>query len=139
MKKIILAFVLLYSQYIIAQPKQTALPTLPIIPLPKELKQSEGAFPLSAETKLVLMNEAFKPEVDYLNSQLKTNQGFELQIVNSLPSDGNYLIILSPDKKTGSDEAYERSINPHQILLSAENNQGIFYGLQTLIQLLPIE
>jgi hexosaminidase len=139
MKKIILAFTLVYSQFIIAQPKQTVLPTLPIIPLPKELKQSEGNFPLSSETKLVLMNDAFKSEVDYLNTQLKTSQGFELQIVNTLPSDGNYIIVLSPDKKTGSNEAYELSINPNQIMLSAENNQGLFYGIQTLVQLLPIE
>ncbi len=139
MKKIILAFALVYSQFIIAQPKQTGLATLPIIPLPKEVKQSEGSFPLSSETKLVLMNETFKPEVDYLNSHLKTSQGFELKIVNTLPSDGNYVIVLSPDKKTGATEAYELSINPNQIMLSAENNQGLFYGIQTLVQLLPIE
>lgn len=113
---------------------------LPIIPLPKELKTSDGDFVLNAQTKIVLMTEQenFKQEVDCMNAYFKTNYDFELPIVKILPTDGSYIIFLSPEDKTGDLEKYDLSINQNQILFSAEGNAGMFYGIQTLIQLLPI-
>ena len=116
---------------------------LPIIPLPKELKTSDGDFVLTAQTKLVIMRETqalgFMQPVDYFNNYLKTNFDLELSVVSVLPTDGNYIIILSPEEKIGQVESYSLSINSNQILFSAEGEAGLFYGIQTLIQLLPIE
>ncbi len=141
MKKIIFAACFLLSLSSIAQDYSLPKKSLPIIPLPREMKTSDGEFVLTAQTKIVMMLDAkgFKPEVDYINSFIKTYYDFELPIVNVLPTDGNYIIIISPEEKTGELEKYDLSINQNQILCSAEGNAGMFYGMQTLVQLLPLE
>lgn len=141
MKRIILIAFVLSSLFGISQEYSSIKKSLPIIPLPKEVKTSDGEFVLTAQTKIVLMTDAlgFHPEVDYINNFIKTNYDFELPIVNILPADGNYIIIISPEEKTGELEKYDLSINQNQILFSAEGNAGLFYGMQTLIQLFPLE
>jgi hexosaminidase len=36
-------------------------------------------------------------------------------------------------------EAYQLSVKPNQISINASNPAGIFYGIQTLLRLLPLE
>jgi len=139
MKKIISIVYSLISLMSFAQ-QETPIKSLPLIPLPKEIKTSDGDFVLTAQTKIVLMNDvkAFQPEVDYINQCFKTNYDFELPIVMTLPSDGNYIMFIRPENKTGELENYDLSVNQNQILISAQGNAGMFYGMQTLIQLLPL-
>jgi hexosaminidase len=138
MKKYLLILSILFSTALVAQ-EQLPLKPIGLIPLPNKLVQTSGEFKLTKETKLVLMNKTFKTEVDYLNNYFKTNYDFELQVVSVLPSDGNYIIITEPEDKTGQNENYSLSVNQNQILFSSEANAGLFYGMQTLIQLLPLE
>ncbi|MGZ4056075.1 MAG: beta-N-acetylhexosaminidase [Bacteroidia bacterium] len=138
MKKIIIAFSILFSIVSFAQQEMPMKP-LGLIPLPNKVVQTSGEFKLSKDTKLVLMNNKFSSEVDYLNNYLKTNYDFVLEVVRVLPSDGNYVIITEPEDKTGQLENYSLNINQNQVLFSSEGNAGLFYGIQTLIQLLPLE
>ncbi len=112
---------------------------LPLIPWPKEVKQLDDEFVLTPATKIVLSNTKFKPEVDYLNNYLISNYSFELQIIPDLPKDGNYLYITQPDFERGFTENYDLMMNQNQLLFIAEGNAGLFYGFQTLIQLMPLE
>ena len=101
MKKILTIVLVIISFLGFAQeylPKKN----LPIIPLPKELKTSDGDFILNSQTKIVLMHDvkAFQPEVDYINHYFKTNYDFELPIVMTLPTDGSYIMFIRPEDKT---------------------------------------
>lgn len=138
MKKIFLVIGFVISSALFAQEKMQLKP-LGLIPLPNKVVQSNGEFKLTKDTKIVLMNKSFESEVNYLNSYVKKNYGLELQVVSVLPSDGNYMIITEPEVKTGQLENYSLNVNQNQILFSAEGNAGLFYSMQTLIQLLPIE
>ncbi len=112
---------------------------LPIIPLPREIKSSGGEFVLTAETKIVVMAEGFQTEIDYLNKSLKSSYGFDLPVVKILPTDGNYIIITRPDFEAGWKENYDLTINENQIYFLAEGSAGLFYGIETLLQLMPLE
>ena len=112
---------------------------LPLIPLPKEVTASNDEFILTDKTKIVLTNEKFKPEVNYLNNYLKTHFDLELQVVSNMPSDGNYIMIAQPDFEAGWLENYDLTMNQNQIVFIAEGNAGLFYGIETLIQLMPLE
>ncbi len=112
---------------------------LPIIPLPRKVKYSSDDFVLTNKTIIVLTNDKFKPEVDYLNNYINTNYGFQLPITSVLPTDGNYIFVTQPDFEAGFMENYDLSINQNQILFVAEGNAGLFYGIETLIQLMSIE
>ena len=138
MKKICLVIGILISSALFAQEKMPVTP-LGLIPLPNKVVQSNGEFKLTKETKIVLMNSSFELEVSYLNSYLKTNYDLELQVVSVLPSDGNYMIITEPEVKVGQLENYSLNVNQNQILFSAEGNAGLFYSMQTLLQLLPLQ
>ena len=138
MKKIFLVIGIFITSALFAQEKMPVTP-LGLIPLPNKVVQSNGEFKLTKETKIVLMNSSFELEVSYLNSYLKTNYDLELQVVSVLPSDGNYMIITEPEVKVGQLENYSLNVNQNQILFSAEGNAGLFYSMQTLLQLLPLQ
>ena len=139
MKRILSLLLILLSVATVAQKQETPVKVLPLIPLPKEVTPSSDVFTLTAKTLIVLTNEKFKPEADYLNKYLKTNYNIELQIVASVPNDGNYIFITQPDFQGGFLENYDLSMNQNQLLLTAEGNEGLFYGIETLIQLMPLE
>ncbi len=136
MKKTVTLLLVLCAFSILAQPSQKLLP---LIPLPKEVKYLDDIFNLTPKTKIVLVNDIFKPEVDYLNNYLKINYGFDLKIVSDLPKEGNYIIITQPDFEAGFLENYDLTMNQNQLIFIAEGNAGLFYGIETLIQLMPLE
>ena len=138
MKKISLIFLVFVSVFCFGQ-ENVVKKNLPIIPLPKEIKISDGVFVLTSQTKIVVMADGFQPEIDYLNKYFKTNYDFELSIVKILPTDGNYIIITRPDFEAGWKENYDLTINENQIYFLAEGNAGLFYAIQTLVQILPLE
>ncbi len=138
MKKIIASLFLLLSLPSVGQPPRP-MKVLPLIPLPREVKYSDDNFVLSAQTKIVLLADGFQHEVDYINNFFKTNYGFELAIVKKMPTDGNYILISRPDFEAGFLENYDLNINQNQIFFLAEGNPGLFYAMQTFIQILPVE
>ena len=121
------------------RPDEKPAKLLPLIPLPKEMTPSNDEFILTDKTKIILTNEKFKHEVNYLNSYLKSHYDLELQVVSNMPSDGNYIMIAQPDFEAGWLENYDLTMNQNQIVFIAEGNAGLFYGIETLIQLMPLE
>jgi hexosaminidase len=139
MKRIVILLTAFFSVQAYAQMPQSQKVN-GLIPLPNEYKAStEDVFVLTAQTKIVFMNDQFKPELGLLQQRLKTAYGLELPVVKMLPSDGNYIIITQPEGETGKPEDYDLNVNQNQVLLNAEGNAGLFYALQSLFQLLPFE
>jgi len=113
-------------------------PNLGIIPTPVSIKKAPGQFILSQQTTLLadtVTNKAVVFLTDYLQNkamlhvQLKANDG----------SNAPNSIILTA---TGTDnlpaDGYRLTITPQQILIAGKG-AGLFYGIQTLIQLMPAE
>ena len=121
------------------RPEEKPAKLLPLIPLPKEMTTSNDEFILTDKTKIILTNEKFKPEVNYLNNYFKSHYDLELQVVSKMPSDGNYIMIAQPDFEAGWLENYDLTMNQNQIVFIVEGNAGLFYGIETLIQLMPWE
>ncbi len=137
MRKIALLFIfgLIYAEVY----SQLATSILPLIPLPKEIKVSNSTFKLTSKTKIVLFEQDFKSEAIFLNNYLKSNFQFELIITPSFPKTGNYILIKHTPSKSDSKEHYELKMNPKNLSIIAETKEGLFYGIQTLLQLMPIE
>jgi len=109
-----------------------------IIPQPLVVKQSEGYFIINSKTKIAPL-PTLKSKGKQLKSLLKLATGFELEIIE--PSVSNNIISLSLDEnlKNLGEEGYKLLVNPGGIDIKATTEKGIFYGIQTLRQLLPIE
>ncbi|MFN8117548.1 MAG: family 20 glycosylhydrolase [Bacteroidia bacterium] len=118
--------------------EQTA--SLPIIPYPKECKLSNGNFTLTPETKIIINLSTPKTEIEFFNNYLASNYGFSLQTSKTIPLTGNYIQFEIPEWEAGYKENYHLTIDEKHISILAEGKSaGVFYALQTLIQILPIE
>lgn len=119
-----------------AKEKRAAIDNL--IPKPSSVKADTGSFQLAANTTLNIdtANLELKKLAGYFNTLIKPATGFELAVKPAAnDSTGIDLIIDTTIKK--SPEAYTLSINGKKVTIKAGGGAGVFYGIQTIRQLLP--
>lgn len=113
--------------------------SLNIIPAPAKAAIKEGVFRLAPSTTIVLAASNVEKSADFLNKYLKEFYGFELKISKGKDTWQN-AIVLNFDKLDNKlPGAYELTVDKDKIYIGGDNDQGVFYGIQTLIQLLPTE
>ncbi len=107
-----------------------------IIPRPQLFQEKEGVFVINQGTS-IMVQEELTTKANQLKNYLEPALGFELSVTSKSLS-GNY-IELKKDKNLVQlgNEGYKLEINPNKISLSAFSEKGIFWGIQTLRQLLP--
>ena len=109
-----------------------------IIPLPVRLEVGTGYFHLSDMTIIsVPDNQKDVAKVaDYLVSKLKPATGFSLPIATG--TGGSILLSLDPKYNLWiGNEGYTMKVDEKNILIMGNTAAGVFYGVQTLLQLLP--
>jgi N-acetyl-beta-hexosaminidase len=109
-----------------------------IIPQPVEVKmpESAGNFSITSKTSIYLEDARLAPSAAFLNDYLKQFYGFTLPVKKkSGTAPGIHLRYQPPaSPKVG---AYTLQVDAKSIVINGETEQGAFYGIQTLIQLLP--
>lgn len=107
-----------------------------IIPFPNKLSSQLGNFTLQGEMSVALSpDSASLPAFNYLVSCLK-NTSILLKQVNV--SSNNSISFVTDTALT--DEAYALTITPNKIELKAnQSGSGFFYGIQSLLQLMPAD
>jgi hexosaminidase len=113
-------------------------PNMGIIPAPVSVKKNTGNFVLSRETTLLadtIDNKAVVFLVDYL--QNKT--ALRIQPKQNSGQNGNNSVVLT---SIGSEnlpiDGYRLTVTPQNITVVGKG-AGLFYGIQTLIQLVPLD
>lgn len=109
-----------------------------ITPTPLELTQNAGTFTLNKNVKFVSQSEDVDKVAVYFASKIKSSTGFDLTLTKEKPS-SNYINLEIAGDIDVNDEGYLLEVTPNGIELRAKTPQGIFYGLQTVMQLLPAE
>lgn len=109
-----------------------------ITPTPLELTQQEGKFTLSKNTAFVSPNKDVDKIAVYFISKIKSATGLETSILTSKPS-SNFINLTLLDTLPLNDEGYLLDVTADGIEIQAKTNKGLFYGMQTLMQLLPAE
>src|SRR5258708_20295650 len=104
----------------------------PIIPYPASLAAEGGEFVVTPVTKLGVASPIFRAEAGALN------QYFENYFGRPLKVSGKGDIVLKYDGSITAEEGYGLTITPGQVVLSARTAAGMFMGVQTLRQLLPV-
>lgn len=104
-----------------------------IIPKPVEEISKEGFFIIKANTKLFFSNNQ-EISVGFFNKYLKELSGFSLSKSNLEDINGiNFIIDTTLKIKP---EGYALSISTKRIDIKAIDEKGLFYGLQSLTQLI---
>jgi hexosaminidase len=113
-----------------------------IIPQPLSLKQLPGSFQVTAKTRIYIDpdDQELKLLGGMLADQLESMAGFKIPVTEKPgASKSKNAIVLTKQQATDSlgKEGYSLSVRPENIIVRATHGHGIFYGLQTIYQLLP--
>jgi hexosaminidase len=106
-----------------------------LIPLPQEVSNGTGTFEVTAETgiRLIGTSEKLTSIGDFLANSLRPATGFTVPVSKD---SGEITLQLT---ESGPSEAYELEISDAGIRITAAGEAGLFYGVQTLIQLFPAD
>jgi hexosaminidase len=113
-----------------------------IIPRPQKIRPAAGVFKLTPETR-VYADRAARATGEFLAERLRPATGYPVNVSTrsfpgSSPADGIWLTTRNADTNLGP-EGYELVVATNYILIRAPAPAGLFYGVQTLRQLLPPE
>lgn len=131
MKKAIFLATVLFS--IISQAQQP----VHIIPEPVSLELKTGNFTIDPSTavRYNTKNKSVEPAILFFKEYIKRITGITLQ-TNANKMKGIRFEIKKTDEI--GDEGYLLNVNPNEILITANTAKGLFYGVQSLIQTLPL-
>jgi hexosaminidase len=110
-----------------------------IIPQPASIKQPKIAakFSITPATQIVLEGSNLENCAGFFNNYLQQFYSFKLKIVKNTSSQN--VIRLNYERMDNPIEgAYRFNINNKGVYIAGDNETGVFYGVQTLIQLLPV-
>ncbi|SNR74646.1 beta-N-acetylhexosaminidase [Lutibacter flavus] len=105
-----------------------------IIPQPLSMEILTGKFLIDANTKVAGDNYLEK-EGQFLADILSADSGQNVPFSSEV-NNGN--IILKLDSTIENEEGYELTVKYNKIVISGKTSKGVFYGIQTLRQLIPI-
>ena len=109
-----------------------------IIPQPSKLVTSKGNFNITNKTQIVLAGSGLEKSATFLNDFLEKFYGFKLKVVSKGDFKNN--IVLNYYKmEYPIAGAYNMHVNKDGVIIEGDNATGTFYGIQSLIQLLPAE
>jgi hexosaminidase len=118
-----------------------AASTPALIPLPQEMECREGAFQLQPKTR-ILADVPANDTGQYLAEQLGKATGYNLKVARSTkaqPAKGSILLTTKDAKPELGAEGYELVVSADSVVVRAGKSAGLFYGVQSLLQLLPPE
>jgi hexosaminidase len=108
-----------------------------IIPQPVSIEYDNGHFMIGPKTRIVAENET-AIEASKLIEALVSPMGFKLSFADTSGRQGGSITLeLEKDLPKLGEEGYTLKVTPKHILLRARRPAGLFYGIQTLLQLLP--
>lgn len=132
---------LILAQVAAGQPAETTA-SVNVIPRPVKVEADSGRFSLApATTILVEKGLARGPKIGgYFADVLAKSAGFALKVAETdkaEPVSGAILLTTQRAKPALGDEGYTLTISSDSVIVRAPQEPGLFYGVQTLLQLLP--
>ncbi|HET7624472.1 MAG TPA: family 20 glycosylhydrolase, partial [Verrucomicrobiae bacterium] len=114
-----------------------------IIPLPQKMELQSGAFKLTRKTRILVDSDASRETANFLAEKLRKSTGFPFAGADVLSSDAkikNAILFSTENANTNpGTEGYSLSVTRNGVVIRASTQAGLFYGAQTLLQLLPPE
>ncbi|GET21758.1 beta-N-acetylhexosaminidase [Prolixibacter denitrificans] len=112
--------------------------SLNLIPEPVDVVPADGFYALTPGSSVSYNADDAKHVANMLVSKLNTPTGFDLKEEKGNKGTIQFNLNKKADKTLG-DEGYTLNVTPKDIVISANKPAGLFYGMQTLLQLFPKE
>ncbi|MGN6267359.1 MAG: beta-N-acetylhexosaminidase [Ginsengibacter sp.] len=107
-----------------------------IVPEPVSMEVHSGNFNCNALTQVVAAENA-SHIAKMFNYYLEKLYGFTLPVKNNQAKGKQSLIIFKLAKAGDKKDEYKLEATAHQITVSSASKEGLFYGMQSLLQLMP--
>ena len=112
-----------------------------IIPEPKFIQQEDGVFTLDRKTPIFVdcQDSALVRSLGFLNERLEKAAGFSLKLVFDDPlrhGQEKGIFVLDAGLMP---ESYNLIISPNRLVMEYGDGAGLFYAVQSVLQLLPVE
>ncbi|HEY0433435.1 MAG TPA: family 20 glycosylhydrolase [Chitinophagaceae bacterium] len=134
----LLAFICLLScGFATAQKKSS----ISIIPEPVSVKPGTGVFKLTSRTS-IQVNSQDKDQhrvAEMLGKSISVPTGIHIAVGSTPSTAGAIRLILNKTAASTGRESYSLDVTSNGVTISAGTPAGLFYGMQTLLQLLPKE
>ncbi|WP_207234183.1 beta-N-acetylhexosaminidase [Pseudobacter ginsenosidimutans] len=120
---------------IISNYSQAQSPEPGVIPMPENMMVKDGYFTIGPNTLLLYTDEPSKKKASLFASFILKNYGIALVQEKTSRNNVKNSIYFSHERgRSNKDESYTLSIDPAAIVV-AGNETGLFYGVQTMMQL----
>lgn len=103
--------------------------TFNLIPFPNQMTLKKGKIRIDGAFNVKFKNISDSSKTQWTNYLKKTP-------LNLSDNANNSLIFIRKENESFSDEAYKLTIGQRNISISAPSDAGLFYGMQTLLQLI---
>jgi hexosaminidase len=115
-----------------------AEPTGPaLLPMPQKMEVKKGEFLLGLDSRLDT-DPASASTGDYLAAKLRAATGYPLPMdANGEPHKGTIHLTTKGAKAELGPEGYELDVTSDEVSIKAPTQAGLFYGVQTLLELFP--
>jgi hexosaminidase len=139
-----LAKLLVISFLMLVLLKFTSAGTVNIVPIPTKVTLGEGVFSLQKDTRILIdeNNKELNEIAQLLATKFEFSAGFPVKVGVYKPgSKAKNVIVLTlenPDVNLGK-EGYTLDVSQKDIFVRSISANGVFYGIQSLLQLLPAD
>jgi hexosaminidase len=135
MKKYLIVLAFIINTIVQAQNKPA------IIPQPVSMESMPGTFQLNTSTVIGWFGDS--PDAgrvsNHLSQKLRGSSGFNIEVKKDDRSSKIKLRILEDKNTELGNEGYILLVSPDSVSIQANEPAGLFYGVQTFLQLLPSE
>jgi len=109
-----------------------------IVPLPQKMEVQPGSFVLLAQEN-ILAGPGAEDTGHYLANELRRRTTLELKVLLEKGGRVSGNIVLDLETNSSMDrEGYSLTVSPKEVEIHASSASGLFYGVQSLLQLLPV-
>lgn len=108
-----------------------------VIPVPVSLTQNEGVFKIGKNMAFQASTPKAKIVAEFFASKMNLATGYQVTVGDKEVSNGISLII--DESLDVNNEGYTLDVTANGATVKAKTPQGLFYGMQTFMQLLPAE
>ncbi len=111
-----------------------------LLPIPVSVQESTGNFLVDGKTSIHVLSsdEGANRVGKFLADKLKTT-GYSIPVIKTSAKGSNSISLALIQNASLGKEGYKLTVTPSGITISANMPAGLFYGIQTLFQLMPAD
>ncbi len=107
-----------------------------IIPTPVSLTQNEGTFKVGKKMTIQATTPETKVVAEFFAAKMNLSTGYQIAVGEQA---NNGIALVIDANLDVNDEGYTLDVTTNGVTIKAKTAEGIYYGMQTFMQLLPAE